>query len=73
MDDRKWAKRLPLESALPHEIVDQRGVRVQLGFYYSRSAATRELNRRIKRYDKRRQGPEDPRKWTVQPVREGGT
>jgi hypothetical protein len=64
----QWV-RLPLESALPHEITNHKGERV--GYFKSKGAATRELHRRQKTYDKRRHGPDDPRKWTIQPVREG--
>lgn len=60
-----------MESSLPHEIVNQDGERVPLCFYKSRSAATRELHRRQRLYDKRRRNRlSDPRGWRVQPVKE---
>lgn len=56
-----------LESALPHEIVNEKGE--WRGAGGNRSAAKRKLNQLVKEYDKRRHGPDDPRNWTIQPVR----
>lgn len=62
----QWV-RPPMESRRPHEIVDGRGEPVPLGFFKCKGAATRELHRRQKLYDKRRTGRmSDPRGWHVQ-------
>ena len=66
----QWV-RPKLVSTLPHEIVDANGTRVPLGYFRSKSAATRERNRRLKLYDKRQRGRlSDPRGWTIRPVEE---
>lgn len=79
MDLKSWGKR-PMESSLPHEIVDAEGRRraqlgpwVELegerGVFRSKSAATRYLKHSlIQHYDRRRHGPDDPRTWAVRPL-----
>lgn len=66
-----------LESSLPHEIVDTDGrVRAPLpGMrpFKNRGAAARFLGEVIFIYDKRRKdGRDDPRTWSVRPIRQEG-
>lgn len=64
----QWVKPR-LTSSLPHQIVDRTGAQVPLGYFRSKSAATRELNRRTRLYDKRHRGRlSDPRGWTIRPA-----
>lgn len=66
----QWA-RPKMVSTLPHEILDRSGNQVSNGFFRSKSAATREYNRRLKLYDKRQRGRvSDPRGWSIQPCKE---
>jgi hypothetical protein len=67
----------PLESSLPHEIVDTDGrVRAPLpGMrpFKNRGAASRFLTECIFIYDKRRKDARnDPRNWTVRPIHREG-
>jgi len=66
-----WGGEQPLQSSLPHIIVDATGARVrplpEFPPFPNRTQATKALNRIIEAWDHRRHGPEDPRTWRVQP------
>jgi hypothetical protein len=68
----QWV-RPPLESSLPHEILDQYGQNVVgHGFQFgNKTAATRYLNSFLRSYNGSRHGPDDPHNWTVRPVKGG--